>query len=64
MLDEKKLIGIDLGIKTKRNQSLDYQVVGIDSHSRDRNEAFERAQNLVISGIVWNLIGLQIAINR
>lgn len=52
---------IDLGIKTKKNQLPNYRALSLrmDSHCRNRNEAFERAQNLIVSSVVRNLIGLQ-----
>ena len=54
---------MDLGIKTKKIQPPNYGELRKDSHCWDRNEAFERAQNLIISGVVRNLIGLLVVVS-
>ena len=41
-----------------RSQHLDYQSLYGGLRSRDRYEAPESRQNLVICGIIWNLVGL------
>lgn len=53
---------IDLGIKTRKDQPASYRASQTDSHCRDRNEALERAQNLIVSSVVRNLIGLWIMV--
>ena len=55
---------MNLGIKTRKSQPSEYRALHKDSHCRNRNEAFEGTQDLIVSGIVWNLIGLGIVIGQ
>lgn len=53
---------MDLRIKTRKNQSPNYRALRMDLHCRNRNEAFERAQNLIVGGVIRNLVGLRAVI--
>jgi hypothetical protein len=53
---------MDLRIKTNKIQLPSYRALRMDLHCWNRNKSFERAQNLIVSGVVWNLIGLRVVV--